>query len=235
MKKGIFVVVLCFALLGCQSTAGSQNESTELAFSLGSYDKVIAQLSEKKKISDREKFLLAYSFYKNNIGDRAIYVLSTKERLNSDDFYLLAVIYLENGDNDQAENYLDKIKKTTDYQENNKLASKVDNLYVVSSCEQLGKKQCSERFNSLSKKYPTSESIYNNMLLSRFAYKPDDKSNFLKIYNSYETGTNDIEYVVLAGIVAGQDEMVIDLLNKKYKDKAKVLLIYEDIKYTVLK
>ena len=234
MKKKIGISMLCLALFGCQST-GQDYESAELAFNLESYDKVITQLSEKKQLSDRENFLLAYSFYKNGNGDRAIYVLSTKEKLNYDDLYLLAVIYLENGDNERSRSYLDDIKKTQGYSGNNKLAAKVDNLYAVSQCQELGKKQCSERFNTLSKKYPTSESIYNNMLLCRFAYKPDDKANFLKIYNSYETGTNDIEYVVLAGIVAGQDEMVIDLLNKKYKDKEKALLIYEDIKYTSLK
>ncbi|EDP59610.1 hypothetical protein [Vibrio sp. AND4] len=234
MKKNFFCSIVLLTLFGCQST-GSNYESVELAFNLKSYDKVITQLSDKKKISDRENFLLAYSFYKNGNGDRAIYVLSTKEKLNYDDLYLLAVIYLEDGDNEKSRNYLDKIKKTPEYQVNNKLLAKVDNLYLVSQCEDLGKKKCSEEFVTLSRKYPTSESIYNNMLLSRFAYKPDDKSNFLKIYNSYETGTNDIEYVVLAGVVAGQDEMVIDLLNKKYKDKAKALLIYEDIKYTTLK
>ena len=234
MKKILITSMLCSALLGCQST-GQDYESAELAFTLESYDKVIATLSDKKSLSDRESFLLAYAFYKNNNGDRAIYVLSTKEKLSNDDLYLLSVIYLENGDNERSRSYLDEIKKTQDYKENNKLAAKIDNLYTVSMCEELGKKQCSERFSALSKRYPTSESIYNNTLLSRFAYKPDDKSNFLKIYNSYETGTNDIEYVVLAGIVAGQDEMVIDLLNKKYKDKDKALLIYEDIKYTSLK
>lgn len=234
MGKLLCALILCFILIGCETT-GQDYTSSELAFNLKSYDKVIDLLSNKRNLSDRESFLLAYSFYKSGNGDRAIYVLSTKENLNYDNLYLLSTIYLENGDNNGARSYLDEIKKTEDYKENNKLAAKIDNLYTVSLCEEFGKKRCSERFSTLSKQYPISEDIYNNMLLSKFAYKPNDKSNFLKIYNSYENGTNDIEYLLLAGIIAGQDEMVIDLLNKKYKDKRKALLIYEKIKYTSLK
>ncbi|WP_155486533.1 hypothetical protein, partial [Vibrio campbellii] len=97
MKKRLSTLTLCLTLFGCQST-GQDYESAELAFNLESYSKVIAQLSEKQKLNDRENFLLAYSFYKNGNGDRAIYVLSTKEILNYDDLYLLSVIYLEKGD-----------------------------------------------------------------------------------------------------------------------------------------
>lgn len=234
MKRNLFLFVLCFAILGCESIRQG-DDNVELAFNLGSYNKIITQLSEKKNLTERENYLLAYSFYKNGNGDRAIYVLSSKHKLNNEDLYLLSVIYLEEGEGEHSRNYLDEIKKSQEYKKNNKLAEKVDNLYLVSQCEELGKKVCSEEFNTLSQRYPTSEDIYNNMLYSRFAYKPDDVSNFFKIYNSYEVGSDNIEFVVLAGIVAGQEEMVIDLLNKKYKDKTKALLIYEDIKYTKVK
>lgn len=233
MKFIPYILALCFSVAGCQSTR--VDGDIELAFNLKSYNKVILLLSEKQNISSRESFLLAYSFYKIGLGERAIYILSKKNKLDYDDLYLLSVIYLENGKNERTRHYLDEIMRTHIYKKSQKLAEKIDNLYLVSQCEEIGKKLCSERFELLSKKYPASENIYNNMLFSRFAYKPKDESNFLKIYNSYETGTNSLEFVVLAGIVVGQDEIVIDLLNKKYKDKAKALLIYDDIKSTTLK
>ncbi|AUI85068.1 hypothetical protein BS333_00975 [Vibrio azureus] len=229
MKKLIIYCLFGLCLSACQATKTSEI-GPELTFNLKSYEKVISQLSEKKLLTDRENYMLAYSFYKIGQSDRAIFLLSGKKQLKDDDLYLLAIIYLENNDKASAKNYLDKIKSHKSYQEDNKLAAKVDNLYLLAKCDDLGKEQCSTEFNSLSKKYPTSEFIYKNMLLSHFVYQPNDKSNFLKIYNTYETNKEDLESVVLAGVISGQDDIAIELLNKKYKDKDKVLLIYEAIK-----
>ena len=229
MKKIILYFIFSLVLSGCQTTK-TPKIGPELTFNLKSYEKVISQLSEKKTLTDRENYMLAYSFYKTNQSDRSIFLLSSKKELKDDDLYLLAVIYLENNDKENTINYLDKIKDKIDYNEDNKLAAKVDNLYLLSKCGELGKEQCSIEFNSLSKKYPTSEFIYKNMLLSHFVYQPNDKSNFLKIYNTYETNEEDLESVVLAGVISGQDDIAIELLNKKYKDKDKVLSIYEAIK-----
>lgn len=239
MKINLVYLFVFFILSGCSNpTTNNLNNlnNLDLKFKLGSYKRIITDLSKEIELDRHQRYILSFSFYKLKSYQRANYILRMNSLLDNEDNYLLALIYYAENKYEDALFVLDKTKKkeiSTEHPDNLFLG-KVDNLVGIIDCDKNGYKSCMKIFNSITKEYPLSELIYNNYLLINFILHPDEPQNILKLYDAYKVTNANFNDVVIAAIISKNNEMAIELLSEKYGEKYKAMEVYKGLKDVLL-
>lgn len=229
MKR--LLIFLWFLLVAGCSSNNQEMKNIEMAFNIKSYDKVISSLSNKENLTSKESYMLSYSYYKTNKYERAQYVLMKNNDLTIDEKYLLALIKFKRNKLNDSLGLLKELddELSLNQGDNSIFKARIENLIQIIKCKTINNESCISSFEALSKKYPQSDDIYSNLILAKFLSSPDSDEALSQMYENYEISDNNMETLIVSAIITKNDELALSLLQEKYKDKAKVMRVYEQL------